>query len=83
MTEQGGIVLASASPRRVELLESAGIAFTVIALFLISSDSANYYFWTLPGVIVTAFNALLFSPVELLTRVSKGDPTAMAWMASS
>ena len=29
MTEQGGIVLASASPRRVELLESAGIAFTV------------------------------------------------------
>ncbi len=29
MTEETGIVLASASPRRVELLESAGIAFTV------------------------------------------------------
>ncbi len=29
MTEPSGIVLASASPRRVELLESAGIVFTV------------------------------------------------------
>jgi septum formation protein len=29
MTEETGIVLASASPRRVELLESAGVVFTV------------------------------------------------------
>jgi uncharacterized RDD family membrane protein YckC len=36
---------------------------------------------TLLGITITAVNLVWFNPVELLTRVSKGDPAALAWMA--